>query len=86
MTFEPIQRFIDRLVEFKNAPDNPADDIDNIDKAQATQSLEIINKFTANAIDKIALHSQLSAIVSLQDARTQSRAQVEGILRNINDL
>jgi len=86
MTFEPIQRFIDKLVEFKNAPDNPADDIDNIDKAQAVQSLEIINKFTANEIDKIALHSQLTAIVPLQDIKTQSRAQIEGILRNINDL
>ena len=86
MTFEPIQRFIDRLVEFKDAPDNPADEIDNLDKAQSIQSLEIINKFVSGEIDKETFQSQLTALAPLQDIRTQSRAQIESILRNIGDL
>jgi hypothetical protein len=85
MTLDSIQRFIDKLGEFKDAPDNPADEIDNLDKAQSIQSLEIINKYIAGEIDKPAFKLQLAALLPLQDIRTQSRAQIENILRNCDN-
>lgn len=86
MTLDPIQRFIDKLIEFRDAPDNPSDDIDNLDKAQSIESLAVITSFINEEIDKSSFQTQLTALVGTQDIRTQSRAQIEGILRNIDSL
>lgn len=86
MTLDPIQRFIDKLIEFKDAPDNPADEIDNIDKSQSIESLAVINQFINEEIDKSSFQAQLTALVETQDIRTQSRSQIEGILRNIDSV
>lgn len=86
MAFESIQRFINMLVEFKNAPNTSADEIDNLDKAQSIQSLEVINKYTNGEINKSTFKSQLAALVSSQDIRTQSRAQIESILKHVDSI
>jgi hypothetical protein len=85
MTLEPIQRFIDKLVEFKTAPDNPADEIDNIDKAQSIESLDVIEKYASGEIDALTFKAQIQSLISSQDVKTQSRAQLEGILRNCDN-